>query len=184
MTTKNRVCPWWVIWTFDNPLRKLIHNPREILSGLVDAGQTALDIGCGMGFFTIEMACEVGPNGQVIAADLQEKMLAGVRQRANQANVQDRIQYHLCQPGRIGLAEKVDFALAFWMVHEVPEPVSLFREVFDLLKPNGKLLIVEPMIHVTQAAFQRTTEIAQSVGLRIQETRNVRISRAILLSKS
>ena len=50
------ICPWWLTYTFDNPLRRLIHNPRKMLSGLVRPGMTAADLGCGMGYFTAALA--------------------------------------------------------------------------------------------------------------------------------
>ena len=75
------VCPWWLCPTFDNPLRRLIHNPDRILAGLVQPGETALDIGCGIGYFAIPLARLVGPEGSVICVDLQEQMVAGVRRR-------------------------------------------------------------------------------------------------------
>ena len=55
-----RVCPWWFAYTFDNPLRRLLHNPRKILGPYVKEGDTAVDIGCGMGPFTVELARLVG----------------------------------------------------------------------------------------------------------------------------
>ena len=88
------VCPWWLCPTFDNPLRRLIHNPDRILAGLVRPGETALDLGCGMGYFSIPLARLVGPEGKVICVDLQEQMLAGVRRRAERAGVADRIRLH------------------------------------------------------------------------------------------
>ncbi len=85
------VCPWWLCATFDNPLRRLIHNPERILCELVRSGDTALDLGCGMGVFSIPLARLVGPSGKVICVDLQEQMLAGVRRRAERAGVAQRI---------------------------------------------------------------------------------------------
>ena len=84
------ICPWWLCPTFDNPLRRLIQDPDRILAGLVQPGETALDIGCGMGYFSIPLARLVGPEGKVICVDLQEQMLAGVRRRAERAGVADR----------------------------------------------------------------------------------------------
>jgi ubiquinone/menaquinone biosynthesis C-methylase UbiE len=67
---RNVTCPWWVCFTFDNPLRRVLQNPQKILSGLVNQGQTALDIGCGMGYFSIPLAQLVGSSGNVVCVDL------------------------------------------------------------------------------------------------------------------
>ena len=67
--TSGHTCPWWLLFTFDNPLRRLVHNPQEILRPYVERGDTVLDVGCGMGSFTLGLAELVGKDGRVIAAD-------------------------------------------------------------------------------------------------------------------
>jgi predicted RNA methylase len=52
----NTDCPWWLCYAFDNPLRRIIHNPEQILSGLVRPGMQVVDLGCGTGVFTISQA--------------------------------------------------------------------------------------------------------------------------------
>jgi len=151
-----RVCPWWLAYSFDNPLRRIFHDPETLLGGLVREGQTVLDLGCGMGHFSLGMARLVGPGGTVIAADLQEEMLARVAGRARKAGLQDRVRVHLCGSGEIGLEVAVDFALAFWMVHEVPDQGMLLKALYALLKPSGMLLICEPKFHVGAEAFRET----------------------------
>jgi len=168
MTTprhNTHVCPWWLAYTFDNPVRRLLHNPQKLLSGLVKEGDTALDIGCGMGHFSIGMAKLVGPSGRVISVDLQPEMLARVRLRAEQQRLQDRIQLHRCQSNSLGVDEPVDFALAFWMVHEIPNRTAFLAEVRDLLKPGARFLVVEPKIHVSAADFQKTVDLGSRSGL-------------------
>ncbi len=80
--TGGHTCPPWFLFTFDNPLRRWLHNPRKIVRPFVSPGDTVLDVGCGMGTFTIDLASYVGPQGKVIAADLQEAMLDGLEKRA------------------------------------------------------------------------------------------------------
>jgi tRNA/tmRNA/rRNA uracil-C5-methylase (TrmA/RlmC/RlmD family) len=50
------VCLWWLAYLFDNPLRRLVHNPRSLWEGLVNDGDSAIDLGCGLGFFTLALA--------------------------------------------------------------------------------------------------------------------------------
>ena len=56
----HHVCPWWLAYTFDNPLRRLIHKPEKIFDGLVQPGMTVMDVGCGMGYVTLGLAEIVG----------------------------------------------------------------------------------------------------------------------------
>jgi SAM-dependent methyltransferase len=176
------VCPWWLCATFDNPLRRLIHNPDRILAGLVRPGETALDIGCGMGYFSIPLARLVGPGGKVVCVDLQEQMLAGVRRRAERADVADRLRLHQAEADGLGVDVTADFALAFWMLHEVPDQAVFLAEVIACLKPSGLLLVVEPRLHVGGAAFERSVAIAREVGLLPVARPAVALSRAVLFS--
>jgi ubiquinone/menaquinone biosynthesis C-methylase UbiE len=178
-----RTCPWWLLPTFDNPLRRLVQDPARILAGTVRPGDSILDVGCGMGYFTLTLAEMAGEEGRVIAADLQPQMLAGLRRRADRAGLTQRIQLLVSTPDRIGVTGPIDFALAFWMVHEVRQPEPFLREIFTALKPGGKLLIVEPRIHVPGPAFERTVNLAGSLGFVVTGRPRVRLSRAVLLSK-
>jgi ubiquinone/menaquinone biosynthesis C-methylase UbiE len=179
----SKTCPWWLIFTFDNIFRRLIQDPRTILGEYVRPGDVVLDVGCGMGYFTMELAELVGEEGKVIAADLQEQMLNGVRRRAKRTGLEERIQYHQSKPETIGVSEPVVFALAFWMVHEVRHPLSFFQEIYQLLEPEGKFLVVEPIIHVTEPNFERMTSLAEEAGFRVIDRPMVRASRAVLLQK-
>lgn len=175
------VCPWWGGYFIDNRLRRLIHKPERILGPHVRAGMTAMDFGCGMGFFAIALARLVGDGGRVIAVDLQQKMLDVLSKRAAKAGVLDRIRTHRCEADAIGLDEPVDFALAFYSAHEVPDLRKLLIDIHRCLRPGGRLLVVEPIGHVTAAAFQDMVSLAEGVGLALCERPRVRLSRAAVL---
>lgn len=165
----------------DNAIRRLLHNPDKILAGLVKPGQTALDVGCGPGFFTIAMAKLVGENGRVIAVDLQQGMLDRARAKAAGAGLESRISFHKSESDIIGVDEQVDFALAFYMVHEVPDPEKFLAEVFGLLKPGGLMLLVEPKFHVPGPAFEKTVDIARDLGLKVVSHPKIILSRSVVL---
>jgi ubiquinone/menaquinone biosynthesis C-methylase UbiE len=188
MTTKTkvndgRVCPWWLIPSFDNPLRRLIHDPQRILAGLVKAGEDVADIGCGMGYFTIPLAQMVGEQGRVWAVDLQAEMLAGLKRRAARAGVLDRITLVQTPTERLEMPQQVDFALAFWMIHETPDAQRFLGQILAFLKPGGKLLVVEPVIHVNRAAYERTMQAAKAEGFRLLQPVPVKLSRGALLER-
>ena len=83
----HRICPWWLGYLLANPIRRLWHNPRAILQSSVQEGMLVLEPGCGMGFFTLELARLVGRNGKVIAVDVQPRMIAGLKRRARKAGL-------------------------------------------------------------------------------------------------
>ena len=168
----------------DNPIRRLIHNPEKIMGGYIERGQTVLDLGCGSGTFTLAMAKMVGENGKVIAVDVQDEMLQMVRKKAVKEGMESRITTHKSGPNSIGISDKVDFALAFYMVHEVPDAETFLKEVSSILKPSGKLLIVEPKIHVSASSFRKTVDAAELVGLKPISEPKIRLSRSMLLQIS
>jgi 2-polyprenyl-3-methyl-5-hydroxy-6-metoxy-1,4-benzoquinol methylase len=174
------VCPWWCCFTFDNFLRKLFHNPEKILRPYILKGSTVLDIGPGMGYFSIPLARMVGETGKVIAADVQPEMLRALWMRAKKAGVEHQMITHLCKTDSLGLNTQVDFVLAFWMVHEVPNPFLFFKEIRSLLQFSAKLLLSEPILHVNQAMFEKTVKTAESCGLTLMEKPKISLSRSAL----
>ena len=180
------VCPAWLGYFLASPIRKLIHPPQRILTPYVKEGMTVLDIGCGMGFFSIPLAQMVGPSGKVICVDMQEKMLKGLEKRVQKAGVSTHIETRLCSQDTIGLqdlAEKIDFALAFAVVHEVPDPGSFFAELFAMIVPSGSVLLAEPKGHVSEEEFANTLSMAQQQGFTIMKTLQILRSRSVLLKK-
>jgi len=185
---KTFVCPWWFCFTFDNILRKLFHNPESLLASFITRGATVMDIGAGMGYFTIPLARMVGAAGKVIAADLQQEMLTAIYKRARKARLAERIIFHQCTAEKIGVIEPIDFCqadfcLAFWMLHEVPDQHSFLGEISAILKSNGFLLLVEPRLHVTRENFMISVDAARAAGLSVIDWPAARFSHSVLLQK-
>jgi len=175
------VCPAEFSVSLDNKFRRLFHNPMRILKDYIAAGMTVIDLGCGPGYFTEALAKLVGEGGRVIAADLQQKMLDKVDRKIRGTDLEGRVEMHLCQHDRIGISQKADFVLAFWMVHEVPDQQRMFGELKELLSPGGRILVIEPKIHVTAREFNNMINHIESAGLKIIERPKVALSRSLLL---
>ncbi len=165
------------------PPRRLLHDPRRILAGLAAPGETVIDLGCGPGFFTLPLAEMVGPGGRVVAVDLQPAMLERLRLRAEKAGLAGRITLHRCAADGIGELPLADAALAFYMVHEVPDVVRFLGEVGGALRSGGRFLLVEPRGHVSAEAFAATVSLAEAAGLRVVATPRVRLSRTTLFAR-
>lgn len=177
------LCPVERAGSLDNRFRRILHNPVKMLSPYIKEGMTVLDMGCGPGYFTLDMARLAGEKGKVIGADLQEGMLQIVKNKIRNTVLENRIILHKCQQNKIGLTEAVDFVLMFYMVHEVKDKLSLFNEVFSLLNPGGSVLIVEPPIHVSKAAFKETLNIAEGCGLKLKGRPGMFPDKAALLTR-
>jgi len=144
---------------------------------------TVLEIGPGMGFFTIPAARIAGESGKVIAVDVQEKMLDALIKRSAKAGVGNRIIAKLIEPDRIGVSEPIDLCLLINVVHEVPDPAGLFSQIKTILKPTGKVLLVEPAgWHVSEKQFQDTLALASNTGLIVIGKPKIRRSWSALLT--
>ena len=176
------VCPAEFSGSLDNPFRRLIHKPGKMLAPYIHKGMYVLDLGCGPGYFTPELAKLVGEGGKVLAADLQQEMLDKMTRKIRGTDLEKRVEAHLCQSDRTGITEKVDFVLAFWMVHEVPDQLKMFEELRSILNPGGRIFIIEPKFHVSKRSFLKMIGFTETAGFEILEKPWVAISRTVLLS--
>ncbi len=142
-----------------------------------------MDLGRGPGFFSIDMAQIVGKSGRVIASDLQEGMLKKLRDKIQGTQLEERITLHKCEENKISVSEDVDFILAFYIVHEIPNQEEFFNEIGSILKPNGQVFIVEPPFHVSKTAFEETIRKAIDAGFKDVERPKVLLSKAVILKK-
>ena len=164
-----KICPYWVGYLLLNPIRKLDENPEKILSGLIQEGMIVLEPGCGMGYFTLPMARMVGPNGRVVALEIQAKMLSVLARRARKARLLDRVDLRQAKAEGLGvddLSGQVDLAAALHMVHETPDKAFFFSEIWNALKHRGRILIVEPRGHVSEDQFEQTLAAAEKIGFK------------------
>jgi ubiquinone/menaquinone biosynthesis C-methylase UbiE len=140
-----------------------------------------------MGFFTLELARRVGASGRVVVADIQPKMLDRLKRRAGKAGVLDRVIARLASPESLNvsdLKDQVDFALAFAVVHEMPDMICFFKETAQVLTSGASLLLAEPAGHVSATQFDNELAAAAQAGLTIIDRPAVPRSRAALLKKA
>ena len=183
--SKDHICPYQGGPLLKASPRKLAHDPRRIVGPYLSEGMTAMDIGCGMGFFTIPMSSMAGKEGKVIAVDLQPEMLAGLRESARKSGI-DNITLHQCGVDTLDIKqwdESVDFVLIMMMLHEVPDADRLIREVHDALIPGGKLLFSEPIVHVSKGKFQHSVSMIKQAGFSIVATPKIHLCRSAVFRK-
>ncbi len=167
----SHVCPWWLGYLLISPLRRLIEKPERLLGPYVQPGMKVLEVGSGMGFFTLPVARMVGSEGRVLCVDVQPRMLAALVRRARRAGLTDRIEARQCDKARLGLdgqAGTFDLALLIHVLHELPDTETALEEIRAALKPEGRLILIEPAGHVTQEGFEAQLEVARAAGLVVQ----------------
>ncbi|MHC4619920.1 MAG: class I SAM-dependent methyltransferase [Planctomycetota bacterium] len=159
--------PKWyhLIWHPDW-LRRLYEKPRSFLPELVREGMAAADIGCGLGFYSLQMAKLVGASGRVLAVDFQPEMLKFAERKAKKAGLAERITFIRCTQHDLVLSEHVDFVLTIYVAHEVPDRPRFFGQIRDMLKPSARYLLAEPRFHVKKDLFEAICADARSAGLK------------------
>ncbi len=125
-----------------------------------------IDVGCGPGRLTIPVAKAVGPDGEVVALDIQQGMLERLRKRIDAADLKNIRPIQ----GGIGQAQiesdAFDRALLVTVLGEIPDRDAALREIYRILKPGGVLSITEifPDPHYQTRSTVRT--LCEAAGFR------------------
>jgi len=148
---------------------------------------TGLEPGPGMGFFTTELARMVGPHGQVVAIDVQPRMLKGLRKRLQKTGLSGTVDVRLAAADSLGvqdLTHQIDFIFAYAVTREVPSRGAFFDQVATVTKLRARLLLVEPRGHVKPEEFEAELQDARRAGLVVTDRPSLPRGIAALLKRS
>lgn len=176
--------PWWVTEAFDRTLRPLLYNPERIVRPFVGPGDRVADIGCGTGFFSVPLARLAGPSGELVLVDAEEEMLRRAVERVRRdPAAQARVTGVLTAGDDLPLPAEVDFALLSWMLHEVEQSRAYWQALRGSLRPAGKVLVIEPLVHVSAARYEAELAPAEDMGFTRAQVNGIFFSRAAVLTK-
>lgn len=177
------VCPATGSNGLDSSLRRKLQNPAHFLKPYISPGMEVLDLGCGRGFCTFDIARMLDGKGSVTAADLQQEMLDLLKGKIQDTAFKNVIRLHKCEPDDMHLqGYTFDFILLFYMFHEMPDHQAVLQNLKSLLKPEGKILIVEPKIHVPSSDFKETVALIRKSGFPIVAEPKIFFSRAVIFT--
>lgn len=124
--------------------REQEEQPEAMLDALkIKPGSTVADVGAGVGYNSLRLARRVGPQGIVLATDIQPEMLQMLATNARTAGVKN-VKPIRCTPTDTRLPEgKVDLVLMVDVYHECIDPETTLQGIRKALKPGGRLVLVE-----------------------------------------
>ena len=166
----------------DSSLRNIIQNPYKILKPFIKRGMTVVDLGCGPGFFTLPMAELTDKEGKVIAIDIQAKMLENLQEKITASGVTN-IEIINSADQTFEAINKVDFILAAYVIHELPNRKEWLNTLYNSLKKGGLLLVIEPNVVVSRNDFIQTKELVLDTGFELIKKPCVLFSKVILAKK-
>ncbi|MCB4792466.1 MAG: class I SAM-dependent methyltransferase [Elusimicrobia bacterium] len=155
---EHHLCPWWMGYWLISPFRKLMLNPEKVFTPFITVGMRVLEVGSGMGFFTVPFAKMVGESGKVVAVDIQKKMIDALKKRLLKRGLSERVEIRECKSDDLnieGLKGSFDLVFAFAVVHEMPDRKKVFKEFYNALKPKGLLIYAEPKLVVKNLEFKQ-----------------------------
>lgn len=132
-------------------LRDYWQKPGRVLQELGDLeGLTVADIGCGEGYFTLQMLERVGDMGKVLATDIQQSVLDTLDQRIPE-HLRDRVSLIRATSDSIGIKHKVDLILLVQVLAEVGNQRKFLQQLKTIMDSETRLVLIDSR-HITDPA--------------------------------
>ncbi len=161
-------CPSWLAWLIekDNPRAKN-YNARSIIERLgLQPGMRVLDAGCGPGRVTIPLARAIGAQGEVVALDIQPRMLQRAKEKARAAGLTNvKFLEMAIEAGKLG-SNEYDRVVLVAVLGEIPDRQSALQEIHRALKPGGILSVSEIIFDPHYQSRRAILKLASPAGFR------------------
>ena len=167
---KSFPCPPAFVWLLENRIMEHVAGSAVIIRrARIAQGMRVLDAGCGPGRITIPLAKHLGPEGEVVALDVQPAMLERLNERIAQHKL-GNVKVVLGGLGR-GMLGKNEFdrAILITVLGEVPDRSAALREIYAALKPGGILSVTEVLPDPHYQSRGRVRSMARTAGFEVEE---------------
>lgn len=166
--SKSVPCPTSLSWLVDLPIRRRYMRPVLDRVG-IQPGETVLELGPGPGAFTVDAARRLGPDGKLIAVDIQPEMIAQVQERVSQAGLTN-VETHVASAYELPIEDaSVDRAFMVTVLPEIPDPVRGLREIRRVLKPGGIVSTTEEFLDPDYPRIKTTLGWAYAAGFELTD---------------
>ena len=170
----------YVLGTHNEELERLSLQHRVWRPRALDAwrragfttGQTILDIGCGPGYASIDLAEIVGPSGKIHAVDRSRRFLDALETACRQRNLPNVLTHELDLDDAELPKVNADAAWARWVFAFVKHPNELLKRVAETLRRGGVLVIHEYFDYSSWKLLPQSLELDEFVRIVIQSWRD------------
>ena len=166
--TGGEPCPYALAWLVDNPIRRR-YMSRVLDRTGIQPGERVLELGPGPGTVTFEAARRTEPDGALVAADIQPKMIADVERKAQAAGLIN-VETHIASAYELPLDDgSIDRAFLVTVLPEIPDRQRALAELRRVLKPDGVLSITEEFLDPDYPLARTTARWAEKAGFELAE---------------
>lgn len=162
--TRGRTIPWAsfydaLVWLLSGG-KGLAFRQATVELAEIKAGERVLDVGCGTGDLTLAAKAVAGSTGEVIGTDASPAMIDQARRKAARSGVEVTFQVDLIETMTFP-DNQFDVVLSSLMMHHLPDDLKRegLAEIYRVLKPGGRLLIVDMESSTGGSILQRLSEV-------------------------
>ncbi len=166
----SRACPYSWRWMLDNLPRRVVQPLRSTVDSFhIDRGKIVLELGPGPGYFSVEVARRVGPEGRLVCVDIQPEMIGALRRRLLREGVSNALPT-VGDALALPLADcSVDCAFLVTVLGELPDRPKALAELRRVLKPGGILSIAETLPDPDYQFPDVVRDLCRASGFRLLE---------------
>jgi ubiquinone/menaquinone biosynthesis C-methylase UbiE len=158
-------CPAGASWLLENPYMLAVAGPDKLFARMgLEPGMRLLDVGAGPGRIAIPAAVRVGPEGEVVALDIQQKMLDKLQAKADRRGVTNLRTVHAAAGSGEVEQEYFDRAILVTVLGEIPDKGAALAEIFSALRSGGVLSVTELIPDPHYQSRRRVVELGRAAG--------------------
>lgn len=167
------------------PYRSRVQPPSMLVEAIsCRPGMTIIEIGCGSGFYTVEVAKAIQPDGRVYAVDIQEGMLEKLRNRMEREGVENIIPILADAEGNIPLDDgTADAVFSVAVLPEIPNPVKALTQIKRLMTDDGVFADSEVLFDPDYPLKRTVVKWARQAGLVLDRRISRRLSYVLVFKK-
>jgi ubiquinone/menaquinone biosynthesis C-methylase UbiE len=159
-------------WMLDNLPRQVVHPLRSTVDSFrVGRGHTVLELGPGIGYFSVEVARRLGPEGRLVCVDIQSEMIGALRRRLLREGVTNALPMVGDALGLPLADSSIDCAFLVTVLGEFPDRSKALAELRRVLKPGGILSITETLPDPDYQFPDVVRDLCRASGFRLVEHR-------------